>query len=356
MTLSLLAIVAIYKVLSVWDGRRRSITAGSSAQISGSIGILEIERDLQLSGWGFGNISAASRGCTVHASNSSFAASDYNFLLAPVEIVNDVSGAPDVINIFYGNSAYVSNIHKLRSSDNLGKTKKLENLAGFNAGDIVLVAGNVASTQQCALFEVTGNTADLQTLKHDTNAYTSYYVATPQVTPTMNSAAVPILFGSGEIHNLGPDPQRTQWAVSAANVLTRRNTLRSETSTFEVTEGIANLQAQYGIDGGDEGTTLDDKISDTEWLDALPSGYTFTSAHWPRMLAVRIAVLARSSQLEKGVVTPVAPFWSGGDFVMKNLDGSSGTTSNIAKDWRHYRYRVYETTIPLRNMIWGASS
>jgi type IV pilus assembly protein PilW len=25
-----------------------------------------------------------------------------------------------------------------------------------------------------------------------------------------------------------------------------------------------------------------------------------------------------------------------------------------ANNWRHYRYRVYETVIPLRNMLWGS--
>ena len=73
MALALLAIVAIYQVLSVWDARKRTITSGSSAQISGGIGIFELERDLQLSGGGFGNVSAATIGCTVSAYNSTFA-------------------------------------------------------------------------------------------------------------------------------------------------------------------------------------------------------------------------------------------------------------------------------------------
>ena len=32
---------------------------------------------------------------------------------------------------------------------------------------------------------------------------------------------------------------------------------------------------------------------------------------------------------------------------MTNLAGTSGT------DWHHYRYRVYETIVPMRNMIWS---
>jgi type IV pilus assembly protein PilW len=45
---------------------------------------------------------------------------------------------------------------------------------------------------------------------------------------------------------------------------------------------------------------------------------------------------------------------------MFNLDGSAGTaspTSTLTSDsWKRYRYRVYETVVPMRNMIWGATS
>lgn len=355
MGLALLVIVTIAQVLSVWDGRRRTITAGSGTQISGGIGILEIERDLQLSGIGYGNVSSSTIGCTVNAYNSSLSTPNYSFTLAPVQIIDGVNGAPDVINILYGNSAYVANIQLLQASTST--TKTLQYRAGFNAGDIILVAGDVATStplRQCALFEDTGNAvADAVSITHGTASYTSFYTA-GSVTPTMNSTTAGVNFGGGEIYNLGPNPQRTQWAVSAAGVLTRTNTLR-DTTTFEVADGVVNLQAQYGIDGSD-GSASNGRIEDTEWTNTPPTD-------WTKLLAVRIAVLARSSQVEKTIVTPNAPVWAvtpsasaGIPFVMLNLDGSSGTTSVIANDWRYYRYRVYESIVPLRNMIWGATS
>jgi type IV pilus assembly protein PilW len=54
-----------------------------------------------------------------------------------------------------------------------------------------------------------------------------------------------------------------------------------------------------------------------------------------------LALLVRSGQWEKTEVTTTAPSWTSGSFVMTNV-----------ADWRHYRYRVYETVFPLRNMIW----
>jgi type IV pilus assembly protein PilW len=41
---------------------------------------------------------------------------------------------------------------------------------------------------------------------------------------------------------------------------------------------------------------------------------------------------------------------------MLNLDGTVGATAVLANDWKRYRYKVYETLVPLRNMMWGATS
>ena len=355
MALSLLAIVAIYQVLSVWDTRRRTITAGSSAQVSGSIAITEIERDLQLSGMGFGNVSAATIGCTVSAYNSTFSPQNFSFTFAPVEIV-DGAGLPDTVRVLYGNSAYVVSIQKVNSSTDT--TKTLQYRTGFNAGDLVVVAVAEVAPRHCNLFEVTGNVpTDTVSIQHGTTSYTSFYGA-GSVTPTMNSAvAGPSLPDGGEIYNLGQGGQRTEWTV-ANGVLNRVNTLRT-TTLSEVSDGVVNLQAQYGIDGSNGGA-INGRIEDGEWTKTQPTD-------WTKVLAVRIAVLARSSQLEKDIVSTSdsidasllnSPVWAGGKFKMLNLDGSSGSTTPaaVANDWHHYRYRVYETIVPLRNMIWGATS
>ena len=352
MALALLAIVAIYQVLSVWDARKRTITSGSSAQISGGIGIFELERDLQLSGGGFGNVSAATIGCTVNAYNSTFDTPAFSFTLVPVEIVQGASGAPDTVRVLYGNSAFISSIQKLQSSSQVNNTKTLQYRAGFNAGDLMVVAGN--SPRNCELFEVTGNSvADTVTVTHGTASYTNFYTAASK-TPTMNPAVGGTAFTDGEVYNLGPNPQRTVWSISGTNGLTRTNSIAVDSTepATEVTEGVVNLQAEYGVDGSD-GSALNGRIEAAERI-------TTTPTDWTKVLAVRVAVLARSSQLELQDVTTTAPVWQGGTFIMFNLDGSVGSatpTSTLASDsWKRYRYRVYETVVPMRNMIWGATS
>ena len=62
---------------------------------------------------------------------------------------------------------------------------------------------------------------------------------------------------------------------------------------------------------------------------------------------MRFAIVARSPQYERDIVTSAAPSWAAGNSASITLDG----------DWQHYRYRVFQTTVPLRNVIWqGALS
>jgi type IV pilus assembly protein PilW len=64
--------------------------------------------------------------------------------------------------------------------------------------------------------------------------------------------------------------------------------------------------------------------------------------------AVRVALITRSSQLEKDIVTPNPPQWGGAGAI--NLAGTNGTV-DTGYDWQHYRYKVFETLVPIRNSI-----
>ena len=339
MVISLAAIVAIYQILSVWDGRRRTLTAGSNAQVSGTIGSFEVERDLKLAGMGFGNVIRNTIGCTVQATNSGLPTANFAFQFLPILITDGAGGAPDSLRVLYGNSAYSNSVQQLRSST--ASAKVLESKAGYNAGDLAVVAGN--TPRDCALLEVTGPSVVPNEINHDTTAYTKFYPPSGTMTPSMNPAPGAATFTTGEMYNLGPGPQLTEWTVNpATTVLSRRNVLR-QTATFEVTEGIVNLQAQYGVDANGDGL-----ITATEWTITLPTNlYT--------ILAVRYALLSRSNQYEKDTeVTSTAPTWSAGAFTMRNLDGSLGVTTGV-NDWRRYRHKVFETSVTLRNMLWGVA-
>ena len=128
--------------------------------------------------------------------------------------------------------------------------------------------------------------------------------------------------------------------------------------------GIVNLQAQYGISAAANSNQV------TQWVDA--SGGTWaaacTVANRNRIKAIRIAVVARNAKMEPSVVTAAcssttaaAPTglcaWDGTrashPVVAPLLAAPAIDLSPGDANWARYRYRVFETIIPLRNVIWS---
>lgn len=352
MMIALIGIVIMFQVMENAESRKRTTAAGGDAQISGSIAMYNLERDIRLSGYGFGN--ATSMGCTVNAYDTARGAT-FTFPLVPILIVDGAAGAPDQIVSFYGNSATAPIDQTFNTSSVTSKKMaSTSSRGGLMRGDLVLATNGAT----CGLVEITDNTnADQLTVNHATGNYTnSQNVAT---TARFNDPAG-FSTGSGRLYNLGDLnlPRRNIWQITNGRTLTVTDDLHL-TAAAEIGEGIVNLQAQYGLD-----TTIPrDYVVDT-WQTAAPGD-------WTQLIAIRVALLARSQQYEKAAipnhatcatlpasdpVTCQRPSWLGGNFTMTDLDDNT-TDSNpdSPNDWRHYRYRVYQTTIPLRNMIWGTA-
>ena len=370
LAIALVGMLIMFQLFVATGERNRTTSGGNEAQISGALGLFELERDAKLAGYGFGLIPAGGNeggvaGCTVVAHNSSLTAHDFSFTLAPVQII-DGGGAPDQLVVNYGNSAY-SVVPRLldRSapSPSTQSSKTLVDRGGVHNGDILLVTNDAtdAAAGLCALVEVTG-TANLdgRTVDHVQDAvYSSFYSGT-DTTARMNAAGGTATFvaSAGLAYNLGPSPSRNVWRVTQAGdahfkpgQLVWRNSLRTDLGgDLTVTDGIVDLQAQYGVDTQASGAAGHGQISDAEWTSTDP-------ADWSRVLAIRIALLSRNQQVERDAVTTVAPTWAHGSntFVMRNVDGTEDSHPGDGNDWRHYRYRVYEAIVPLRNMIWGST-
>ncbi|MDP1672275.1 MAG: PilW family protein, partial [Burkholderiales bacterium] len=130
-------------------------------------------------------------------------------------------------------------------------------------------------------------------------------------------------------------------------------------------DNVVSLQAEYGLNlntvGANNGRVDTWRTADPGTLGTEPVSL------WANVLAVRVGILVRSGQFERqpdplqpnepnNHVTTVVPSWAGGQFAITNLDGTSSATkpADPANHWKNYRYRVYETVIPLRNMLWGS--
>ena len=112
-----------------------------------------------------------------------------------------------------------------------------------------------------------------------------------------------------------------------------------------IASNIVNLKLQYGIDTNADGL-LDAWVSATgAWApEALLSAAT-PVATLNQIKAVRIGVIVRSEQFDKTYTQDVG--WS-------MFDGAlAGTFAQSVSPPGNWRYRVYETVIPLRNEIWN---
>jgi type IV pilus assembly protein PilW len=111
-----------------------------------------------------------------------------------------------------------------------------------------------------------------------------------------------------------------------------------------VANNVVSLRAEYGRDTSAPMNGTADVFDQTA-----PT----TNCAWARTSAVRLALVARSAQFEKENVTLAAPQWQGTGSatpvllnVSQNPDGSANAL------WQRYRYRVFETLVPLRNVAW----
>lgn len=358
LVIGIICVLVILQVLSLWEARKRTTSAGSDAQVSGTLASFTLDRDLRAGGYGFGTAATPGTqvmGCSVIATRSG---TDVSFPLRPVQITPGTNDGPDEIRVLYGNSAYFVASQPFTGST--PETKRLKMREGFNPGDRAVVAGNMPATD-CQLIEVTGmSAADLVTIEHLSGK--SYTLITGGAqTSTMNPATgTGATFSTGFIYNLGPAPVLNVWSVDRTTGSLRRYNFLAESSTsaVDVASDVVTLKAEYGID-----TSLNGEIEAGEWTKT-----TTPTTDWSLVRAVRYGLLVRSRQYERprtesGVpvpVTPVAPSWAGGAFVMKNVDGSDdsgngATALSTPNNWRNYRYRVYESVVPLRNMIWGAA-
>ncbi len=63
--------------------------------------------------------------------------------------------------------------------------------------------------------------------------------------------------------------------------------------------------------------------------------------------SVRVALVTRSPQLEKIEITGAAPTWSGAPPI-----DLTATAADAGFTWKNYRYKTFESLVPIRNTIW----
>ncbi len=338
MLIGLVGILVIFQVFALNEGNRRTTTGGADAQSNGVFALYTLERELRQAGWGF-NASAALN-CNVLAYDKLQGGDLAPYTLAPVIITAGPATGSDTIEVNYGSqSLLVATTPLFQNMINATDDYVVTNRYGFAVGDAILV---MEPGKNCTLAQVSALPTGASTSNNLTHAVGALYRYNRP-----NAWGI-IYTTNGSLIDLGPNVARNIYQISANSDLTMVPYLTSSVAQT-VVEQVVQMKAQYGKDNGVPNGTASCGacVANDGVVDAFDNVTPTTAAAWLQVLAVRVALVTRSAQPEKPNggggcdATTAAPTWSGGTF-------------NLTADpnWQCYRYKVFETTVPLRNQIW----
>ena len=335
LAIGLLATLVITQVFSVFEGQKRTTTGSADAQTNGSIALYSIGHELRMAGYGLlPTINATPLDC----STLSYGATGITSI-SPITLTDGgtAAGASDTLTVRYGDTTsggVPSQIKLVGTPDGLPTNNdlRLENNLGCQPGDITLITnGNSCSFSSATALSGTQDVtlADMTGAIHDANlACIGNWITT--------------------VFRVNPAYDPTSATNSQAYLERNGNPAVSD---------IVNIQAQYGVSNNGASNQV------TQWVNA--SGGTWAApsvANRNRIKAVHIAVVARNGLYEKAVVTNTCTTNKGtvnnGPCAWDDTTVDAAPAIDLSNDtnWQHYRYRVFETIIPLRNMIWASGT
>jgi type IV pilus assembly protein PilW len=368
--ISLLGVLIIFQVFAVNEDVRRTTTSGSDEQTSGSMALMSLERELRHAGFGINDFALVGCKMNMYDTMRSPTTPD-EFPLAPVEIVSNAGVVPDVIRVIYGGSKQTTAAVQLGSNmETAIEPVSLVSRFGFDPGDVVIVGQPAV---KCTMMEVTGWSGPVD-LEHGQASYVIPQTGESKIPRFNNPTGLPVLYKfllGAKVLNLGPSPVRDEITVRNDqanprdnNQLVAQNIWGQIASPQPIADQVVHLKAEYGMDDGKSNGTVDRSVYKAD--DGMVDNFTTVSPdpdkpeEWTRVRSVRVAIVSRSLTPDRAPCKATPDYsadtkddtypvrWARGPDTPKGRPIDVRTSA----DWQCYRYRVYETTVPLRNMIW----
>ena len=370
LVIGLIGMLVIFQSYNAFEGQKRTTTVTNDAQESGLLALTAIEREARLAGYGMFYNNAMTCSSPTLKQYDSGGASTVPYL--PVSIGDGASNASDVIQITYGTSSFSATPSTIAQNFTGSPAEiKIDNSArnsAFRVGDYITVgypSGAVGGPSPCVRLQVSSIATDAANPKY-VNLGVTPGASTP-ANPAVLAAFLPRTFSNSPtdvsvVTNMGQFA-RVQYSVVLNAALNGRLVFRDVNSAaapnVEIADGIVSLQAQYGI------STAPNVQNINQWVNAVNGGPgNFANPGMTeigRIKAIRVSVVARSQLMEKDNIISR-------DLICANTSGTntngpcawSDTGASPAPlivlsgdpNWQRYRYRVYETIIPLRNVMW----
>jgi type IV pilus assembly protein PilW len=367
MVIALIGMLVIFQSFDTFEAQKRTTTNSVDAQENGLLALANIEREVRLAGYGlfYGNQLACNR-------MNQWSGAATQVPIMPIQIT-DGGAASDTIVTNYSTSAFGSLPAQLlldtTTSNTVLQINNSTRTAGFSVGNYILVA-NPLRGFSCTRLQVSaatlaadGNSLALTVASGGSTpanppAATNLFATTPNpVASYGNSPAEPSI-----VINMGGF-SRNQYSV-VMNATTREGELQqldltaAAATAVSLASGVVAMQAQLGVSATPQTQEINAWVNPTgTWA---PTAITINDIG--RVKAVRVAIVTRSSQIERATTGNVTnPCTTSMGTVNNGPCAWDDAGSSIAApqidlsgdaNWRRYRYRVYETIIPLRNVMW----
>jgi len=262
----------------------------------------------------------------------------------PVLIAAGATAADsDTVTVFFGGSGSLSTPTLMLNNATVPGVYQVAGPVAFSANDLIAAVQGTnctLSTVNAGGVTVAAGTG-IATITHTLTATPGNNNAT-----TYNAAAASLI-------NLGQGDRfgRTLYSVNPANnTLTTQSLLPTVLPATPVVSNVVNLKAQFGLDTDNDGDVDTWQPATGNWssanlpLQPLAADGTYP---WQQIRAVRIGIVTRSDKYETDAVTP-------GPLAMLCSPAPCAVSMNLTTDQQHYRYKVMETIVPIRNAVWNA--
>jgi type IV pilus assembly protein PilW len=366
--IGLLALMFATRLITGGEQDKQAALGGSDAMQNGMMAMLSITSDANQAGFGLNDPLLA--GCDTTMADKG--GDGYHLApsarggavitpLAPVII--ETGTRSDRVTFYTGGAMTGTASVRLRQAYTGGTTVAIDREPyGFRADDVIVLAPELAGTK-CSLVQLSQTPvagAANPVLRFDTGGGRRF-----------NSGALVNNFPvRSRLFNLGPADKLAlhTWSVTDGGFLqlTATDMAGSEASGSTVTDNIIAIKAQYGFDTRSAANFLpEDGINIGTWsatmVDADGNGVSGSAGDFQRIAAVRVAVVARSKTPERPKpgaacsATTVAPKVFQETAANGAVSGGVEIAATITGDsvkWQCYRYRVFETIVPIRNSAW----
>jgi type IV pilus assembly protein PilW len=364
--IGLLAVLFATRIMTDGERSKDAALGGSESMQNGMLAMFQISADAEQAGFGLNDPIVL--GCNTIFSDSE----GYQLAPAPrgAATVRPLAGVviepggedSDRISVYAGSSLTGTGTVGLKNDYIGGTLLEIDRRAfGFDKDDVILVAPENPGGD-CALAQISLDPDD------------GLELAIGGAGLRYNSGSLGRNFDGNatRIFNLGPARNLSfhTWSVENGYLRLRSTNLPGAAEASQpVADNIVALKAQYGFDN----RNLDDfepekgmqvGLWSNEMVDADGDGVIGGAGDYQRIAALRIAVVARAKNPERpgtdgqcdATATAPTVFASAQPQGVEAVPVTVGlAVANDAVDWRCYRYRVFETIVPMRNAGWRPS-